>query len=115
MEEGGRGAQGGPGGPRRLYLDSRHRGVRGDLARARRPCARRVLRRGGPEVAEEASTRGACARRFSTAWRMVPVVPPRALAACGCSCGDAGFCCERCVARAGRRGSARTQDQPHFR
>lgn len=46
MEEVGRGAQGGPGGPR-LYLDSRHRGVRGDLARARRPCARRVLRRGG--------------------------------------------------------------------
>lgn len=52
MEEGGRGAQEGLGPPRRLCLVSRHSGVRGDLARARHPCARRVLRRGGPEVAE---------------------------------------------------------------
>lgn len=83
-------------GPRRLRLGSRHRGVRGDPARARRPCARRVLRRGGPAAPEGPSSPRACARPAPAAWRTVSAAAPRALAARGRSRGDARACSEPC-------------------
>lgn len=81
-------------------------------SRARRPCARRVLRRGGPAMAEGASARAGPARAVfprrggRCPWRLrallVPADAPVVMA---------GVCSQRCVVQGGRRGSTRTQDQ----